>query len=58
MIRAGTPATTAFRGTSLVTTLPAPTMAFSPIVTLHMMTLPLPIEAPCSTTVGWTAQSA
>ena len=35
MIRAGLPATTAPGGTSLVTTLPAPIMAFSPMVMPH-----------------------
>ena len=39
-----------FGGTSLVTTLPAPTIAFSPIVTLARMVQPEPIEAPFFTT--------
>ena len=34
-----------FGGTSRVTTLPAPTMAFSPIVTLARIVEPEPIEA-------------
>ncbi len=55
---AGTPATTVLAGTSLVTTLPAPTIAFSPIVTPHKMTLPVPMDAPRLTSVGTTAQSA
>ena len=38
------PATIVFAGTSLVTMLPAPTMAFSPIVTLDKIVAPLPIE--------------
>jgi hypothetical protein len=33
-------------GTSFVTTLPAPTIAFSPIVTLDKMVQPDPIDAP------------
>ena len=45
-------------GTSLVTTLPAPTMAFSPIVTLARMVDPDPIDAPFFTKVGSTFQSA
>src|SRR4026208_2494292 len=56
--RAGTPATTASAGTSRVTTAPAPTTARSPIVTPHMMTAPLPIDAPLRTRVGTTFQSA
>src|SRR5215472_8882536 len=56
--RAGFPATITPAGTSLVTTLPAPTMEFSPIVTLLKMVAPDPMEAPCFTTVFSTFQSA
>lgn len=56
--RAGTPATTAFAGTSFVTTLPAPTTAFSPMVTPHKIVEPVPMLAPFFTTVGMTLQSA
>ena len=35
-----------FGGTSFVTTLPAPTSAFSPIVMFDRMVLPEPIDAP------------
>ena len=45
-------------GTSLVTTLPAPTIAFSPMVTLARMVHPEPIEAPFLTNVRSTFQSA
>ena len=45
-------------GTSFVTTLPAPTMAFSPMVTLARMVEPEPMEAPFLTRVGSTFQSA
>ena len=38
---AGFPATIAFAGTSLVTRLPAPTMAFSPTTTLERIVLPI-----------------
>ena len=55
---AGFPATIAFAGTSFVTTLPAPTMAFSPIVTFASMVEPDPIEAPFFTIVLSTFQSA
>src|SRR5579862_305175 len=54
---AGLPATMAFAGTSLVTTLPAPTIAFSPTVTLLRMVDPEPIDAPFCTTVFSTFQS-
>src|SRR5258708_3423773 len=54
---AGFPATIAFAGTSFATTLPAPTIAFSPIVTLHRMVAPEPIEAPLQTLVFSTFQS-
>src|SRR5258708_9664175 len=46
--RAGFPATIEFAGTFRVTTLPAPTMAFSPIVRLARIVAPEPIEAPRS----------
>src|SRR6266852_3010989 len=55
---AGFPATIAFGGTSFVTTLPAPTIAFSPIVTLHKIVEPEPIDAPSHTRVFSTFQSA
>ena len=48
---AGLPATIALAGTFLVTTLPAPTMAFSPITTWESMVAPDPIEAPVLTIV-------
>src|SRR5262249_46161185 len=43
---AGFPATMVFAGTSLVTTLPAPTIAFSPTVTFARIVAPEPIDAP------------
>src|SRR6266436_1865442 len=55
---AGFPATMAFGGTSLVTRLPAPTIAFSPIVTLQRMVDPEPIDAPLQILVFSTFQSA
>src|SRR5215469_4366772 len=55
---AGFPATMLFAGTSLVTTLPAPTMAFSPTVTLAKIVEPEPIEEPFFTKVRSTFQSA
>src|SRR4030095_11755987 len=55
--RAGLPATTAFGGTFLVTTAPAPTIAFSPITMLERMVAPEPIDAPLQTRVGSTFQS-
>src|SRR5208337_1861835 len=54
---AGFPATITLAGTSLVTTLPAPTTAFSPTVTLDRIVLPEPIEAPFLTRVTSTFQS-
>src|SRR5262249_40964810 len=57
-ILAGFPATMAWSGTSRVTTLPAPTMAFSPIVRLGRIVAPEPIEAPLFTRVRSTFQSA
>src|SRR5882724_12492284 len=57
-ILAGLPATIVLGGTSFVTTLPAPTRAFSPMVILARMVLPEPIEAPFFTRVGSTFQSA
>src|SRR6185312_14030020 len=56
--RAGLPATTAPAGTSLVTTLPAPTTARSPIVTPQRIVADVPIDAPRLTRVGVTFQSA
>src|SRR5262244_3622921 len=55
---AGLPATIAFAGTSFVTTLPAPTIAFSPIVRLHKIVEPEPMDAPLHTFVFSTFQSA
>ena len=55
--RAGLPATMASAGTSRVTTLPAPTMARSPMVTLERMVAPDPIDAPFLTSVVSTFQS-
>ena len=54
---AGLPATMAPAGTSRVTTLPAPTMAFSPMTTFERIVAPDPIDAPFLTTVGSTFQS-
>src|SRR5215467_10739462 len=54
---AGLPATIVFGGTSCVTTLPAPTIAFSPMTTLERIVDPEPIEAPRLTTVVSTCQS-
>ena len=47
-----------FAGTSLVTTLPAPTMAFSPTVMFERIVAPDPIDAPFLITVRSTFQSA
>ena len=55
---AGLPATIVFAGTSRVTTLPAPTIAFSPIVKFARIVAPEPIEAPRFTSVFSTCQSA
>src|SRR5438093_12370809 len=52
------PATIAFAGTSLVTTLPAPTIAFSPTMMLLSIVEPEPIDAPLLITVFSTFQSA
>src|ERR1700730_1741777 len=54
---AGFPATIVFAGTSFVTTLPAPTSAFSPITILDRTVLPEPMEAPFFTIVASTFQS-
>src|SRR5260370_10939365 len=56
--RAGFPATTAYAGTLFVTTLPAPIIAFSPIVTPARIVTPDPIEAPFLTNVVAALQSA
>ena len=56
--RAGLPATIARAGTFFVTTLPAPTIAPSPISMPQRIVEPDPIEAPRRTTVGTTCQSA
>lgn len=50
--RAGLPATTHPSGTSRVTTLPAPTMLWMPIVTPGRMIAPAPIQAPSSIRTG------
>src|SRR4029079_569649 len=55
---AGFPTTILLGGTSLVTTLPAPTIAFSPIVTFDKIVQPDPIDAPFLTYVLSTFQSA
>src|SRR5713101_5052219 len=54
---AGFPATIALSGTSRVTTLPAPTMAFSPMTTFERIVAPDPIDAPFLTSVASTFQS-
>src|SRR5581483_2223020 len=56
--RAGLPATTVRAGTSCTTTLPAPTIASSPMSTPHRIVDPEPIDAPRRTRVGTTVQSA
>lgn len=48
----GTPVTNAYAGTSLVTTLPAPTNAYSPILTPHTTVTFPPNDAPRPTTVS------
>ena len=58
LTRAGLPATIVFAGTSRVTTLPAPTIAFSPIVTFDRIVEPDPMDAPFLTSVVSTFQSA
>src|SRR5205814_7349993 len=55
--RAGLPATIVRGGTSRVTTLPAPTMACSPMTMFDRIVEPDPIEAPARTRVGSTFQS-
>src|SRR5207245_4227631 len=55
---AGLPTTTLLGGTSLVTTLPAPTIAFSPTVIPQSRVALEPIEAPFFTRVGMHFQSA
>src|SRR5262245_34472631 len=49
--RAGTPTTRACAGMSCVTTAPAPTNAYSPIVTPHTIVEFAPKDAPCLTSV-------
>ena len=56
-MRAGLPATIVFGGTSFVTRLPAPTMAFSPTVMPPSSVAPEPIEAPRLISVFWQNQS-
>jgi len=56
--RAGLPATMVLAGTSFVTTAPAPTNAFSPMVIPARIVALLPIEAPFFTWVPITFQSA
>ena len=53
-MRAGLPTTTALGGTSRVTTLPAPTIAWPPIFTPGRMVALAPIEAPLATVVART----
>src|SRR2546430_11184401 len=55
--RAGFPATIVPAATLFVTTLPAPTMAFSPISTPQRIVAPDPIVAPRLTIVGTIVQS-
>ena len=55
--RAGFPATVEFGATSWVTTLPAPTMEFSPMVSPPRMVEPDPIDAPFFTRVDSQFQS-
>ena len=55
---AGLPHTIVRGGTLRVTTLPAPTIACSPMVTLGRMVAPDPIDAPFLTSVVSTFQSA
>src|SRR3989304_2064233 len=55
---AGFPATIVSGGTSFVTVLPAPTIEFSPMVTLLKMGAPDPMAAPFLTIVLSTFQSA
>ncbi len=57
VLLAGFPATITFAGTSRVTTLPAPTMAFSPTSHFDRIVEPEPIEAPRLTRVASTRQS-
>ena len=54
---AGFPAQISPPGIFLVTILPAPTIAWFPIVTPHKMVTLEPMEAPFSTIVGKTSQS-
>jgi len=54
---AGFPATMPLSGTSCVTTLPAPTRAFSPMTRFERIVAPEPMEAPFFTSVGSTFQS-
>src|SRR5258708_31664032 len=57
-IFAGFPATMQLAGTFFVTTLPAPTIVFSPMVTLARIVAPVPMDAPDLITVCSTFQSA
>src|SRR5207247_9362668 len=54
---AGTPATRACAGTSLVTTAPAPTIAFRPIRMPQRIVPLAPMDAPSATSVATTSQS-
>src|SRR5579872_285539 len=56
-IFAGLPATMTLGGTSRVTTLPAPTIEFSPTITLERTVAPEPMDAPRLMTVASTCQS-
>ena len=51
MLRAGTPATSAYGGTSFVTTAPAPTKQYAPSVTPQTIVALAPIVAPRRTSV-------
>ena len=57
LIRAGFPNTSAWAGTSLVTTEPAPTRAYAPIVIPATMVEFAPMEAPSQTLVFETRSS-
>ena len=56
--RAGLPATSAWSGTSRVTTAPAPTVANRPTSLPATTTAPAPIERPCRRRIGLTTQSS
>src|SRR5664280_3232910 len=58
MRRAGLPATSAWSGTSRVTTAPAPTVANAPTAVPATTTAPAPIEQPRRSWIGLTVQSS